>query len=178
MRLIERWPFVLFVLIALLIVACRVPTSTPQDPVLAQNGTGHPLVGTKVPATTVYTLDGEAVMLDTLGAGKPRLINFWATWCPPCKKEMPELQALYEEGLLVIGIDVEEGPAVVEQFLRTFEPPITYPTYISKDASVEKAYRLLGLPTSWLVDTDGTIRMVWTGQITREMIEEQLSRIR
>lgn len=176
MRTIRRTLIIALSFVVVLVVGCQ--AEPPRDPVLEQNGTGHPLVGTSVPATTVYTLEDEAVLLDTLGAGEPRLINFWATWCPPCKKEMPELQALYEEGVLVIGIDVEEGPAVVEQFLHSFEPSITYPIYISKDASTEKAYRLLGLPTSWLVDAEGTIRMVWTGQITREMVEDQLSRLR
>lgn len=176
MRTTRRTLVIVLGFVIVLMAGCR--AETPRDPVLEQNGTGHPLVGTPVPETTVYTLDEEAVMLNTIGAGRVQLINFWATWCPPCKKEMPELQALYEEGLLVIGIDVEEGPAVVEQFLHTFEPSITYPIYISKDASTQKAYRLLGLPTSWLVDADGTIRMVWTGQVTREMIEDQVSRIR
>jgi len=94
--------------VAVVLVGCALnlpPLGRSSQPKVSLESR-HPLVGTPVPATTVYRLeDGAAVRLNEIAAGEVRLINFWATWCPPCKEEMPELQALYtESGLTVIGI--------------------------------------------------------------------------
>ncbi len=165
--------------VTLLLAGCALnfpPFGRPAQPKVSLESR-HPLVGTSVPATTVYRLeDGAAVRLNEVAAGEVRLINFWATWCPPCKEEMPELQALYTESkLTVVGVDLEEPPDLVEKFVN--ELGITFPIVIGKQADALSVYKLLGIPTSWLVDADGTIQHVWTGKITRQIVEERLNEL-
>ncbi|MDQ7028953.1 MAG: TlpA disulfide reductase family protein [Ardenticatenia bacterium] len=138
-----------------------------------ENEPKHPLVGTPVPSATVVRLeDGEEVALSGVGAGQVRLVNFWATWCPPCKEEMPELEALYQSGLLVIGLDLDEPPELVSDFVA--EIGITYPVYIFPQDDAVPIYRLLGIPTTWLVGADDTIQEVWVGKITRQDVQDAL----
>ena len=138
-----------------------------------ERGPRHPLVGTPVPSATVVRLeDGEETPLSEVGAGQVRLINFWATWCPPCKEEMPELEALYQSGLLVIGLDLDEPRDMVSDFVADIG--ITYPVYIFPQEDAVPVYRLLGIPTTWLVGADNTIRYVWVGKLTRQDVQEQL----
>ncbi len=167
------------VVVAVVLVGCalNIPSLKRSSQPRVSLESRHPLVGTPVPATTVYRLeDGAAVRLNEVAAGEVRLINFWATWCPPCKEEMPELQALYTESkLTVVGVDLEEPPDLVEKFVN--ELGITFPIVIGKQADALSVYKLLGIPTSWLVDADGTIQHVWTGKITRQIVEERLNEL-
>jgi peroxiredoxin len=124
---------------------------------------------------------GEIVRLSDY-RGRPVLINFWATWCAPCRLEMPEFEAAYQayrdEGFTVIAIDIkiDEGLPAVLAFID--ELGLTFPVVRDVTGEVEiELYNVLGYPTSFFVDRNGIIRYVHRGPLTREFLEEKLKEI-
>jgi len=105
------------------------------------------------------------------------LVNNWATWCPPCKAEIPTLEAYYKahsaEGFVIIGIEAGESQNEVLQFVKGAD--ITYPIWFDlKNASLQ-AFRSSGLPNSFVIDRSGTVRLAWVGEINREMLEKYVT---
>lgn len=107
--------------------------------------------------------------------GQVVLVNLWATWCPPCKEEMPTLQAFYnkhkENGFVIIAINDGDPTPDVLQFTRDFQlsfPIWLDPTYIA----TEKAFKTLNLPSSFVIDRNGTVRQTWVGGISRKMLDK------
>ncbi|MCX7669994.1 MAG: TlpA family protein disulfide reductase, partial [Anaerolineae bacterium] len=132
------------------------------------------------PDFMLNTADGGQVRLRDL-QGQVILLNFWATWCPPCKAEMPDLDALYRQygaarGFIVIGIDAQEKPETVAAFAR--QNKITFPLALDADGAVTGGlYRVRAFPTSFIIDRTGQIRDSWTGQISREAMLMRLQRV-
>ena len=128
-----------------------------------------PRVGDAVPDLTFALLEGDSLALPDL-AGRPALINLWATWCPPCRAEIPFLQSLHEEygprGLQVVGISEDNAGALgqVEDFLG--EAGVTYENMLDPRGEAMDAFRLLGLPATYLVDADGRIALVRAGPVS------------
>lgn len=132
---------------------------------------------------TVYQGDGleegEQVMLSELVAqGKPVVVNFWAGLCPPCRLEMPDLQAAsqtYEDRILLIGLDV--GPFTAlgthedgRRLLRDLE--ITYPAGTTPEPDVLRDYEIRGMPSTYFILPDGQLHLAWTGILTEERLSE------
>lgn len=132
------------------------------------------------PDFTLQTADGGQVRLREL-RGKVVLLNFWATWCPPCKAEMPDLNALHQEhgqarNFIVLGINDEEERPEVEAFAR--QNGIAFPLALDLDGAVTTdRYHVRGLPTSIIIDREGNIRDTWMGQISREAMVTRLKRV-
>jgi peroxiredoxin len=124
---------------------------------------------------TLKTLNGREVSLDDY-LGSPVLINFWAAWCPPCRAEIPDLAAAYRvhqaDGLVILGVSVQDKPEIVEPFIEYMG--MTYPVLLDTDAQVMNTYRLLGLPTTIVVNREGRILARHSGIITPEQIEGYL----
>jgi len=106
---------------------------------------------------TLLDLDGHPWTLKDL-RGKVVVVNFWATWCPPCRKEMPDLQALYEEfkgqGLVILAVSDEDADKV-KPFIA--ERKITYPVLLDPDRNVNKDFQIEGIPKSFVYDRDGKL---------------------
>ena len=134
---------------------------------------------TQAPDFTLTATDGSQVRLSDL-RGKVVLLNFWATWCPPCKAEMPDLSALQQEygsahDLVVIGIDAgDDSQAAILQYAQ--QNHLNFRLLMDSDDHVSDAqYAVRALPTSLIIDRTGKIRAQWLGQLSRA---EMLARLR
>jgi cytochrome c biogenesis protein CcmG, thiol:disulfide interchange protein DsbE len=110
--------------------------------------------------------------------GQVVLVNLWATWCPPCKEEMPALQTLYnkyrDQGFVVIAINDGDPTADVLQFVKDYR--LTFPVWLDPTyIATEQAFKTLNLPSSFVIDRNGTIRLQWVGGITLKMLEKHVS---
>lgn len=115
-----------------------------------------------------FTLESREVQLVRLSdlRGKPVILNFWASWCPPCRAEMPALQSLYEtyqEDFVLLGINVtsQDTPARAEAFPREYG--LTFPILFDRDGMVARRYAVTSLPTTFFIDAHGVIREVVVG---------------
>ena len=118
------------------------------------SGSGSP------PMFTLKDLAGQDVKFEELLAGnKAVLINFWATWCPPCREEIPDLIKLQKKyadsGFTILGIDVGESKAKVSRFAQ--QMGMNYPIVLDEDMEVAQQYGIVGIPTTYLVSSDGRI---------------------
>jgi len=120
--------------------------------------------GDLAPDFLLERLDGGELRLSDL-RGQPVVVNFWATWCVPCRKEMPQLVRAYDrykdEGLVIVGVNLQEGKDTARPFAEDFG--MDFPIGIDVDGEVGDTYRLLGLPTTFFIDREGVIRSVFTG---------------
>ncbi len=123
-----------------------------------------PEEGKLAPDFLLESLDGGDLRLSDF-RGRPVVLNFWATWCAPCRKEMPQFVRIYDhykdEGLMVLAVNLQEGKSVVSPFAKDFG--MNFPIGIDRGGDVGDEYDLLGLPTTYFIGRDGLIRSVFTG---------------
>ncbi len=116
------------------------------------------------PDFTLMNRSGEMVSLNDF-RGQVVLINFWATWCAPCRKEMPFLEQIYQRyerlGVTLLGVNVEDGPEEAKAFLK--ETPVSFPVLFDMDKTVSSLYGVEAMPTTILVDRQGNVRFVHYG---------------
>jgi peroxiredoxin len=110
--------------------------------------------------------------------GQVVLVNLWATWCPPCKAEMPELEAFYkkhkEQGFVIIAINDGDPTPDVQQFVKDYR--LTFPVWLDPTyTATEKAFNTLNLPTSFVIDRQGTIQLSWVGGINSKMLNQHVT---
>jgi thiol-disulfide isomerase/thioredoxin len=175
-----------------LLAACGGPvTEATPTPTKAADFQGAPAepgaseVNLELPNLTITAyqkadeLGGEEVTLAGLvGHGKPVVLNFWAALCPPCRAEMPDIQAVYDERgdeVTIIGIDIGQ-----QQFLGSRENAkqllidlgVTYPAGTTFDDRVVRDFRVVGMPTTFFINADGSLLRVWSGLLNEEKINE------
>lgn len=129
-------------------------------------------VGRAAPNFVLQDVDGSEVTLTDL-RGEHVLVNFWASWCAPCKAETPALQSLHEDrpdDLVVVGINMQEPPDTARAFAEQFA--VSYPIVLDRDGDVTNAYRLTGPPTSFLIDAEGVIVAIFIGELTAEHFDQ------
>ncbi len=126
--------------------------------------------GALAPDFLLEALDGDETRLSDF-RGQPVVLNFWATWCVSCRKEMPQLIEAYDvhrdEGLVVIGLNLQESESIIRPFVDDFG--INFPVLIDRDGEVGDAYRLVGLPTTFFIGRDGVVESVFIGQFKGEV---------
>jgi peroxiredoxin len=139
---------------------------------------GTPNVGDPAPDFTLKTLDGEKVSLSDF-KGRPVLINFWATWCPPCRFEMPAIERAWQQykddGFVVLAVDVEEPISVVQRFVESFG--LTFPVLLDYKGDVSDMYRLRAFPTTYFVGRDGKIVIAHRGMMTEQILQQYMERV-
>ncbi len=137
-----------------------------------------PRIGEAAPDFTLQDPSGSSVSLSGF-RGHPVFLNFWASWCPPCRSEMPDLQALSQEyadrGLTVLGVNMEEDTAPVVRYANTLG--LTFPVVLDRNGSVSTRYNVTGLPTSYVLDQDGVIRAMNIGPLTPKGLRAKLASV-
>jgi peroxiredoxin len=131
-----------------------------------------------------------AIGLDLLGGGKatlasylgrPVIINFWATWCVPCRQEMPELAAAWQarraSGLEVLAVNLTDQERLKDVAAFVAELALPFPVLLDKRGRVRERYDLVTLPTTYFVDSVGVVRAVHPGPLTRGALEKGLALI-
>jgi cytochrome c-type biogenesis protein len=135
---------------------------------------GAPVSAKAAPEIELKTLDGRPFQLSAL-RGRVVLLNFWATWCVPCRSEIPELNAMQRDlagrGLEVVGVSAFDAPADVRDFQNGIRQDYTV---VLADESAQATYGVVGLPTTFLIDRQGRIRQTITGERKRAQFEAEL----
>lgn len=130
------------------------------------------------PELDLVTLNGEPVSLADF-RGSVVLVNLWATWCPPCRQEMPTLQAFYdrykEDGFVLIAIDQEETREVVQPFVEEFD--LTFPVWLDMDYLAQREFKTMSLPSSYVIDRNGQVKLMWIGSISKANLEKYVPNI-
>jgi len=127
-------------------------------------------VGRPAPSYHAVSVKGDSVSLEEL-RGKPVLLNVWATWCHPCRDEIPELQRIYERyrerGLKLVGVSVDAAghDDAIGAFARRYG--MTYPVWRDPDETVSATFLVVGVPATFLIDRNGVLRWKKTGPIAR-----------
>ncbi len=158
--------FTLFVLSAVLLTSCSAKSNPEKELGLA-------------PSFALPSLEGQEKSFEEF-RGKPILLHFWATWCPPCREEMPIFQKLYRElspsGLVILGINVGDSPRAVKEFVE--EVGVTFPILLDAKGEVANRYGVRGLPTTFWIDSSGKIVDVTIGgPMPEDFILENLHKI-
>lgn len=142
---------------------------------LARQNRGRPLSG-PAPDFQLVLFDGDVFRLSE-SRGRVVLVNFWASWCPPCRDEAPDLEALYadyrEGGFVILGVNMLESSAEkVQNFIEEFG--ISYPNGEDVGQSVTRLYRVEGPPESFLIDRRGNVREFYYGSINYDALSGRI----
>ena len=178
MQPLERRIFFILVLVAgLAWIGISADSSGTQTKSVAA-----PQVGFLAPDFTLKTPSGESFTLSAQ-RGHPVLVNLWATWCPPCRAEMPTIQKVYDEykdqGLVVLGINAtnQDNALAIAPFIDQYH--LTFPILLDETGAVSQNYQLRSLPSSYFIGRDGVVRDAVIGgpmpeALLRAHIEELL----
>ncbi|MED1722180.1 peroxiredoxin [Brevibacillus parabrevis] len=153
-------------------------TSGPGATSTAQIGTEK---GNAAPDFELQQLDGKKVKLSDF-RGKKVIVNLWATWCPPCRAEIPDMQQYYEANkdndVVILGVNLtttETKPEDVGAFVKAYG--MTFPVLLDEDKQVTNEYKAISIPTSYIIDSNGIVQHKYIGPMSYEWMEEALAAI-
>jgi cytochrome c biogenesis protein CcmG/thiol:disulfide interchange protein DsbE len=134
-------------------------------------------VNYSAPALSLTDIHGQLVSLADL-RGQVVLVNLWATWCPPCKKEMPELESFYnkhkDDGFTIVAVNDGDPRADVVQFVKEYR--LTFPVWLDPAyIATERAFKTLNLPSSYVINREGKVVLSWLGGINRKNLEKYVT---
>lgn len=136
-------------------------------------------VGMDAPNFELVDLEGNSVRLSDF-EGQGVFLNFWGTWCPPCKKEMPAMNRQYQvykdQGVHVLSVNIAQSQFEVENFAKSYD--LKFPIVIDKSKSVMQAYNIKPLPTSILINPNGKVEQIITGEMTEQQIAAYMESIK
>ena len=132
--------------------------------------------GDYAPDFELALLNGEKAKLSDF-RGQKIMLNFWATWCPPCRAEMPDMQEVFEENeIMILAVNLTEtepGINSVESFVEDFG--LTFPIMLDEDIEVANMYQIQPIPTSFMIDSEGRIQSIAMGPMNKDMMLQRFS---
>ena len=145
------------------------PSTAPQ---------GRPRIGTMAPGFEMPLMEEGTFSLDEMD-GQVTVLNFWASWCPPCEDELPDFQAVWEEyrerDVLFVGITVNDDREPAEGMLARFG--VTYPVGMDPDGEIAARYGITGVPETFILDAEGKVAYIHVGPVTAEVLRRELETI-
>jgi peroxiredoxin len=154
-----------------LLVNAQQKTLDSAAPILPPVTSSYP-----APQLALTDLQGKPVSIEDY-RGQVILVNNWATWCPPCKTEMPELQAYYTahttEGFVVVAIESGEPADQVTFFVQEYR--MSFPIWLDPQSTALEIFQNWNLPNSYVIDRDGIVRLSWTGGINQLTLEQYVT---
>ncbi len=178
----SRLEWSILILIVLLlggawILDSREPVVEPKNFLLTE----APIVGNLAPDFSAQTASNQTYTLTDYvdresGDGQPVVLNFWASWCGPCRIEMPAFERVslkYADRATILGVNQAESAETVQRFAQT--TGVNYPLLVDEDLTVNRTYDVSNLPTTIFVDADGVIREVFVGNMNQAVLEDKLN---
>jgi thiol-disulfide isomerase/thioredoxin len=176
-----EWAILLLIVLLLggaWIIDSREQVTEPRNFLLTE----APMVGHLAPDFAAKTVEGEAHRLadyvdrDGGGDGRPVVLNFWASWCGPCRMEMPAFQRAalnYAGRAVILGVNQAESAETIRDF--ALNTGVTYPLLVDEDWVVNRKYGVANLPTTIFIDSGGVIREVFVGTMNQAVLEDKLN---
>jgi len=165
---------IIVILVVILIVQNPFKQTELIDGILQDNENTGLDIGDFPPDFILRSLENDNVQLSSFRGKKAVVVNFWATWCPPCREEMPAFEDMFvrnKDNLEVLGVNLQESERAMNNFL--LEIPVTYPLLLDLDAEVKKIYNIFTQPVTYFVDKDGIIVDKKFGPLTPGEIEDK-----
>lgn len=153
---------------------------------LTRGNTGNELFSSKAssekkesaPNFTLKLLDGKDFNFGDY-KGKPVLINFFASWCLPCREEMPVLEKIVQQygpkGVIFLGIAIDDTEEKMKDFVAKYG--VTFPVGLDKTATIQKSFGIYGIPTTYFIDKQGVINYSHSGGVTEELLQHELDKL-
>ncbi len=177
-----RWKIISIVIFSLLVLALFATLAYGlSNRSTATGRSGLTRVGKPAPDFAMRLLDagqtgsqegGEFRLSDH--EGRPVVINFWASWCPPCRQESPSFERLWrryrDAGVLFVGVDIQDEVADAEAYVREFG--LTFPNGVDPDGAITVEYGVIGLPVTFFIGSSGLVEGRWVGAIPEDKLEE------
>jgi peroxiredoxin len=167
---------VLLVSLAVVLLLLRARSGPVPQPASAQSGVAPAAVNMPEPELSLENVNGKIESL-TDNREHVVLVNNWAVWCPPCKAELPTLEAYYEahaaEGFIIIAIEAGDPKDTVSQFVRS--DGLKFRVWLDPDNASLSAFKNTNLPNSYVIDRSGTVRYAWVGETDQAMLEKYIT---
>ena len=183
MKYVKKFSFLFIALVFItlgtwLIFQAGIPGRADYTGSIVDNvGYVAPEINNRAPSFSLNTVNSNEISLNDL-FGKAVIINFWATWCIPCRTEMPELQDLYDQfdgNIRILGINQGENPQHVAQWMNDFK--LTFDILLDPMRTVTQLYQIRGQPSTYVLDSNHVIRAIYYGPVSKEQLEQDITAI-
>ena len=174
----KRRKFIQIVVLALFVALCLYTVWTTVLDQPSELFDSYELMDKQAPELTLQGLDGKQYKLSDF-RGQPVMLNFWASWCEPCRAEMPLLNKQYEaakgKGLVVLGINLSENAQTVKGFVKEYK--LTFPILLDNDSTVADRYGIDPIPSTFFVDKEGIVQDIHIGELDKETLDKYIKEI-
>lgn len=161
----------------------KVDTSTTQEVSTKSAQDSGLAIHQTAPDFKLTTLDGKVVKLSDY-RGKKVLLNFWATWCPPCKAEIPHMEKYYKNQAKTDGVEIlavnmtksDKSKDYIKDFVKSYD--ITYPVLLDEEGKQQEQYEIVTIPTTFIIDTKGKIQNKFVGPMDQNMITKAIATLK